>query len=96
MVESGVSVNVSDEKKVLLPDTDNPKEIIRYVYDALEARGHDPVLQFVGYLVSGDPTYITSYGNARSLIKRVERDELLEEIVSKYVKSFKKADKNGK
>ena len=63
----------------------NPREVISYVYDALKAKGHDPVMQLVGYLISGDPTYITSYQNARSLISRVERDELLEEFVRFYV-----------
>ena len=66
-------------------DSMNPREVIGYVYDALKAKGHDPVMQLVGYLISGDPTYITSYQNARSLISRVERDELLEEFVRFYV-----------
>ena len=66
-------------------DSMNPREVISYVYDALKSKGHDPVMQLVGYLISGDPTYITSYQNARSLISRVERDELLEEFVRFYV-----------
>lgn len=61
------------------------EEIILAVYDALKAKGHDPIMQIVGYLLSGDPTYITSYNNARSLIRRLERDEILEEIVRFYV-----------
>ncbi len=60
-------------------------DIIEYVYQALKAKGHDPILQLVGYIISGDPTYITSYNNARSLIRRLERDELLEEFVRFYV-----------
>lgn len=60
-------------------------EIIEVVYQALKAKGHDPILQLVGYIISGDPTYITSYNNARSLIRRLERDELLEEFVRYYV-----------
>lgn len=60
-------------------------EIIEVVYQALKAKGHDPILQMVGYLISGDPTYITSYNNARSLIRRLERDELLEEFIRYYV-----------
>ena len=60
-------------------------EIIEHVYQALKAKGHDPILQLVGYIISGDPTYITSYNNARSLIRRLERDELLEEFVRFYV-----------
>ena len=60
-------------------------EIIEVVYQALKAKGHDPIMQMVGYIISGDPTYITSYNNARSLIRRLERDELLEEFVRFYV-----------
>ena len=60
-------------------------EIIELVYQALKAKGHDPIMQMVGYIISGDPTYITSYNNARSLIRRLERDELLEEFVRFYV-----------
>ena len=62
-------------------------ELIGTTYEALKAKGHDPVMQIVGYLISGDPTYITSYNNARSLIRRVERDELIEELVSSYIKN---------
>ncbi len=64
---------------------ESPAEIIDVVYNALKAKGHDPILQIVGYLISGDPTYITSFMNARSLIRRIERDELLEEFVRFYV-----------
>ena len=55
------------------------------VYHALSAKGYDPITQIVGYLLSGDPTYITSYQNARSLICRIDRDELLEELVQFYL-----------
>ena len=60
-------------------------EIIHVVYQALKAKGHDPIMQLVGYIISGDPTYITSYNNARSLIRRLERDEILEEFVRFYI-----------
>ena len=60
-------------------------EIIEVVYQALKAKGHDPIMQLVGYIISGDPTYITSHNNARSLIRRLERDELLEEFIRFYV-----------
>ncbi|MBQ1331366.1 MAG: IreB family regulatory phosphoprotein [Lachnospiraceae bacterium] len=60
-------------------------DILRQVYQALTRKGYNPVNQIVGYIMSGDPTYITSYENARSLIMRVERDELLEELVKFYV-----------
>ena len=65
-------------------------EIIEIVYQSLKAKGHDPILQIVGYLNSGDPTYITSYNNARSLIRRLERDEILEEFVRFYLEEHDK------
>lgn len=55
------------------------------VYEALKAKGYDPIIQIVGYLISGDPTYITSYQGARSLICQLERDEILEELTQFYV-----------
>ncbi|NLJ25359.1 MAG: IreB family regulatory phosphoprotein [Firmicutes bacterium] len=62
--------------------------ILRQVCRALEEKGYRPVDQIVGYLVSGDPAYITSHGDARLLIKRVDRDELLEEIVRSYLEAL--------
>ena len=59
--------------------------ILKDVYEALTEKGYNPVNQIVGYLLSGDPTYITSHNNARYLISRIERDELLEELVRAYV-----------
>lgn len=61
------------------------KEIISAVYEALKVKGYNPVSQMVGYILSGDPTYITNYNNARSIIGRVERDEILEELVRNYI-----------
>ncbi|MFR3363505.1 MAG: IreB family regulatory phosphoprotein [Christensenellales bacterium] len=60
-------------------------DVLMRVYEAMSERGYDPVNQIVGYLISGDPTYITSYNNARYLIRMLERDELLEELVKYYV-----------
>lgn len=57
------------------------------VYEALVEKGYNPVNQIVGYIMSGDPTYITSHKNARSLIMKVERDELLEELMANYVET---------
>lgn len=62
-----------------------PSEILLTVYQALLEKGYNPINQIVGYILSGDPTYITSYNNARSLIRKMERDELLEELVKAYV-----------
>lgn len=67
-------------------DNKSAGEIIMSVYNAMEEKGYDPINQIVGYLTSGDPTYITSYNNARYLIRRLERDELLEELVRFYVR----------
>ena len=61
------------------------KTVIMSVYASLEEKGYNPVSQMVGYILSGDPTYITSHNNARSLIRKVERDELLEVLVKNYV-----------
>lgn len=63
------------------------KDIIEIVYKSLEEKGYNPVNQIVGYIMSGDPTYITSYNNARALLMKVERDELVEEILKDYIVS---------
>ncbi|MBQ1902030.1 MAG: IreB family regulatory phosphoprotein [Lachnospiraceae bacterium] len=63
------------------------KEIVHQVYDALSEKGYNPVNQIVGYIMSGDPTFITSHKNARSLIMKVERDELVEELLTEYIKT---------
>ena len=63
------------------------RDILMYVYEALQAKGYDPITQLVGYIISGDPTYITSYNSARSLICRLERDEILEELVRSYLET---------
>ncbi|HET7265577.1 MAG TPA: IreB family regulatory phosphoprotein [bacterium] len=60
-------------------------EVLRYVFDALRERGYNPTDQVVGYLVSGDPTYITSHRDARTLIRQLDRGRLLEELVRSYV-----------
>ena len=67
---------------------DEVKEIMKEVYSALTVKGYDPISQIVGYIISGDPTYITSYNGARSKVVKVERDELLEELVKHYIKSL--------
>lgn len=60
-------------------------EVLQLVYEALSEKGYNPVNQIVGYVMSGDPTYITSHKNARSLIMKVERDDILEELLSYYI-----------
>ena len=61
------------------------QEILKEVYEALVEKGYNPINQIVGYILSGDPTYITSYKDARNKIRTIGRDELLEKIVKKYI-----------
>ncbi len=79
VTDKTVSFNVEKEKNA------RTKEIMKQVYQALTEKGYNPINQIVGYILSGDPTYITSHNNARSLIRQVERDELLEEMVKTYI-----------
>ena len=71
--------------KVTSDNSRTVKEIIALVYKALSEKGYNPVNQIVGYIMSGDPTFITSHNNARSLIMKVERDELVEELLREYI-----------
>ena len=63
----------------------NTRDILSMVYEALRVKGYNPVNQIVGYILSEDPTYITNYNNARSLICKLDRDELLQELVTSYL-----------
>ncbi len=74
-----VSFKVEKDKNV------KAREILKEVYSALEEKGYNPINQIVGYILSGDPTYITSHNDARNLIRQVERDELLEKMVKNYI-----------
>ena len=71
--------------KPLTLGTETAPEILAQVYLALKVKGYDPITQLVGYVVTGDPTYITSFNNARSMICRLERDEIVEELVLSYI-----------
>ena len=66
-------------------DKENMRRILRSVFDALEEKGYNPINQIVGYLLTEDPTYITNYNGARSLITRLDRDELLQELLLSYL-----------
>ena len=66
-------------------DNTRTKEILKEVYEALSEKGYNPINQIVGYILSGDPTYITSYNDARNKIRTIERDELLEKMVKNYI-----------
>lgn len=68
----------------------SPNEIILTVFDALQEKGYNPINQIVGYLLSGDPAYIPRHNNARSLIRKRERDELIEELVRAYLGQHRK------
>ena len=61
------------------------KDVMKQVYAALKEKGYNPINQIVGYILSEDPTYITTHNNARSLIRKVDRDELLQQIVKNYL-----------
>ena len=71
--------------KLFKDEQADPKEIINSVFTALKEKGYNPISQFVGYLMSGDPTYITSYNNSRVKISSLERDEILEELIKAYL-----------
>ena len=64
---------------------DLTKSILTDVYNSLKEKGYNPVNQLVGYLISGDPTYITNYNGARALVRKLERDEILEEVIKSYL-----------
>ena len=72
---------VQEEKKMEV------SQVLREVYEALTEKGYNPINQIVGYIMSCDPTYITSFKGARSLIMKVERDELVEELLKEYIKN---------
>jgi len=87
--------NMHDTQFIQLPHGDEeleqvaltPEEVLEKVYGALKEKGYDPATQIVGYIISGDPTYITNHNSARSLIRKVERDELLSVLVEHYIET---------
>ena len=76
---AGVSIRDDKDQEI--------KQVMQLVYGALEEKGYNPVNQLVGYILSEDPTYITTYKNARSLIRRIDRDDLLQALVRDYVRN---------
>ena len=83
-------MNVSDETMLFRKVEDEPvtaEEVLTRVYQSIQEKGYNPINQIVGYIMSGDPTYITSYKSARSLIMKVERDEILEELMENYIET---------
>ena len=79
------------ERKTILfsspekPEQRTTEDILKTVYDALEEKGYNAIDQMVGYILSGDPSYITGHNDARNLIRRIERDDLVEELLRKYL-----------
>lgn len=71
--------------KIESGSADEMRDILSQVYEALVEKGYNPINQIVGYILSEDPTYITTHNNARSLIRKLDRDELLQELVKKYL-----------
>ena len=76
-----IQFSLKDERE------ETTRQILVTVYDALVEKGYNPINQIVGYIMSGDPTYITSHKNARSMVMKVERDELVEELLKAYIKN---------
>ena len=79
------NLNDTTKRHALRDSRATARDILQHVYRALQAKGYDPITQLTGFILTGDPTYITSFDNARSMICRLERDEILEEIVSFYM-----------
>lgn len=73
--------------KVGAEEASEASVVIRSVCKSMKEKGYNPINQLVGYLLSGDPAYVTSYNNARSMIRKLERDELLEELIRSYIKA---------
>lgn len=82
MCDKTMTFSVNDEKELEL------KQNLTIIYDALIQKGYNPINQIVGYILSEDPTYITTYNNARSLIRRIDRDELLQVLVKSYLDTW--------
>lgn len=73
------------------PFEENVKEVLLTVHEALQEKGYNPINQIVGYLLSGDPAYIPRHKDARNLIRKIERDEIIEELVKSYLSNHKEA-----
>ena len=89
MYDKTMTFSVSDEKEIEM------KKTLMLVYDALTKKGYNPVNQIVGYILSEDPTYITTYNNARTLIRHIDRDELLQALVKSYPERIERIYNNA-
>ncbi len=81
MTDKTIKFDIRDEHE------NEMRRTIQVVYDALKEKGYNPISQIVGYILSEDPTYITTHNNARSLLRRVDRDELLQSLVKNYIEN---------
>ena len=79
--------NGTTQMRPITEGSETASSILNHVFRALQHKGYDPIAQLVGFILTGDPTYITSHNGARSMICRLERDEILEELVRYYVKN---------
>lgn len=80
-----MSITDTVKFKVDKEKANETREILVSVYQALKEKGYNPINQIIGYVLSGDPTYVTNYNNARSMIRKLERDEILEELLRNYL-----------
>lgn len=80
-MDKTMTFKISDDREEIM------KDYLTQVFDALKEKGYNPINQIVGYILSEDPTYITTHNNARSLIRKIDRDELLAELVKSYLNS---------
>ena len=78
-------MNTEQNVPQIVDEPVSTREVLRMVYDAMSEKGYNPIGQIVGYLLSEDPTYITNYNNARTLIRKIDRDELMIELVKNYL-----------
>ena len=84
-----IIIKAKSQPVILPEENDDPNLLFLAICDAIREGGYNPVSQIVGYIMSGDPTYITSHKNARSLIMKAERDELVEELLKEYIRTNK-------
>lgn len=82
MTDKTIQFSIKEERE------DEMRKTLRTIYDALSEKGYNPISQIVGYILSEDPTYITTHNNARSLIRRLDRDELLQALVKDYLREM--------
>ena len=85
MTREGYDMEDATRRFTAIDNRNETREILSSVYDSLKVKGYNPINQLVGYIISEDPTYITNYNNARSLICRLDRDELLQELLVSYL-----------